>query len=280
MNTRTDARIHANGAAFVSRTGVCRAALILGALLAPATLAGETAGPSAPCSLPAVLPTVADVQDPVFAVLLALIEQDRCGTISSARMKQAVTRSGRKTKIPVERLDELRRIRLPGDPQAEVVLTSREDIDLPVPYRILMYEPGRMRTTKVLELDEWNLGTLRLPGPPRANAPRSPVVLEDVRVWGIRKGHVELDVDGWLDNLLGSKLDDTEMVGFALFRYGGDLVGMAVGYNKAGRGRSGAFHFRDDRILFPTPPPLKIAGAHLRGRLERLMPALAARPRG
>jgi hypothetical protein len=69
------------------------------------------------------------------------------------------------------------------------------------------------------------------------------------------------------------------MVGFALFRYGGQLLGMAMGYNQDGRGRSGTFNFQRDSILFPNPPPLKAAGAHLRARLERLMPAAAANRR-
>ena len=280
MNSHTVPGAHGKESAAVLRNGLWGAVLVLGGLLAPAALSGEAGDSSDPCALPAVLPAVPEVRDPVFAVLLALIEQDRCGAISSERMERAVTRSGRSTRVPVAYLDELRRTPLPGDPRAEVVLISEEDINMPVPYRILMYQPGRMRTTKILELDEWDLGTLRLAGPEGADEPRSPVILEDVRVWGIRKGSVELDVDGWLDNLFGSRLDDTEMVGFALFRYGGELLGMAMGYNKKGRGRSGAFHFRNDRILFPTPPPLKIAGAHLRGRLEQLMPALAARRRG
>jgi hypothetical protein len=170
--------------------------------------------------------------------------------------------------------------RLPdaGQGSALVALISTQDLDLPVPYRILAYEPGRMRASRRLELEEWNLGTLRLDGPGGKGS--APVVLGDVRVWGIRAGTVEMDVDGWLDALLGPRLDDTKIVGFALFRYGNERLGMALGYNRDGQGRSGAFSFKNDKILFPSPPPIKIAGAHLRARLERLMPAITTRRRG
>ena len=245
------------------------------------TSTARSAGdPCEPCQLPYVLPTVPDVRDPVFAILLGLIEEDGCGTISAEDLYREVRRSDRDTNIPIRHLREVRRTPLEGHPRAEVVLVSKQDISLPVPYRILMYRPGQVRTTRVLVLDEWELGTVSLTGSTRADGSRMRVVLEDVRVWGIRKGKVELDVDGWLDKLMGSKLDDTRMIGFALFRYGGQLLGMAVGYNDDGKGRSGTFSFRSDKILFPNPPPLKLVGAHLRGRLERLMPAAAARRRG
>jgi len=229
-----------------------------------------------PCALPPVLPTTPEVQDPVFSILLALIEGDRCGTISAERMSREIAGTGRSTNIPVDFLSELRRSVLEGSPHAEIVLTSRDDIDLPVPYRVLVYHPGSMRASRILELDEWSLGTVRISGPRGKDGTRIPVVLDDVRLWGIRRGSVMLDVDGWLDKVMGSKLDDTRLVGFALFRYGGQLLGMAMGYNPDGKGRSGTFHFQRDSILFPNPPPLRAAGAHLRARLERLMPAAAA----
>lgn len=232
-----------------------------------------------PCALPPVLPTASGVQDPVFAILLALIEGDLCGTISADRMRREIAETGRSSRIPVEYLKEVRRSVFEGSPHAEVVLISKDDINVPIPYRVLVYHPGSMRASRVLELDEWSLGTVRIKGPRRKDGTRIPVVLEDVRLWGIRRGSVMLDVDGWLDKVMGSRLDDTRMVGFALFRYGGQRLGMAMGYNPEGKGRSGTFHFERDSILFPNPPQLRAAGAHLRARLERLMPAAAARRR-
>lgn len=243
----------------------------------PSLRADPLPGTPAPCTLPDVLPVDPVARDPVFAILLGLIEQDRCGVITGPRLRRQVLATGRPTKLPMQFMKELSRLPAAvAGARAEVALVSTRDLDLPVPYRILAYEPGRMRASRRLVLEEWNLGTLRLEAPGDAH----PVVLGDVRVWGIRAGQVEIDVDGWLDAIMGSRLDDTRIVGFALFRYGNELLGMALGYNRDGKGRSGAFSFKTDSILFPSPPPMKIAGSHLRARLERLMPSITARRNG
>lgn len=241
---------------------------------------GSEGLPLAPCTLPDVLPMDPVARDPVFGILLALIEQNRCGVISGPRLRRQVEASGRSTNLPVEYMQQLSRMPEAGSDgaRAEVAVISTQDLNLPVPYRILTYEPGRMRASRRLVLEEWNLGTLRLDDPRSRGG--HPVVLGDVRVWGIRSGRVEMDVDGWLDALMGSRLDDTRIVGFALFRYGNELLGMALGYNRDGQGRSGAFSFKNDKILFPSPLPMKIAGSHLRARLERLMPSVTARRHG
>ena len=54
-----------------------------------------------------------------------------------------------------------------------------------------------------------------------------------------------------------------------------DLYGVATGYSKQGRGRSGAFSFREDKLVFPNRPAFKALGSYVRGRLEREIPELA-----
>jgi hypothetical protein len=212
------------------------------------------------------------VQDPVFAVLLGMIAENRCGVLSRQRLEYEVRRLGRPTKLPLEYFRELRRTAADTASRASVSLVSTGRLDVPVPYRILVYQPGRIRASAVVELEEWDLGTVTVEGQGRV----PPARLEEVRVWGLRRGRVMLDVDGWLDRMLGSRLDDTEILGFALFRFEGRLIGMAMGYSRDGKGRSGTFSFLRDAILFPNPDPLKAAGAYLRARLERLMPEQAA----
>ena len=215
------------------------------------------------------LPTIPGIRDPVFSVLLALVHEDYTGTVSGKQLDREVKRAGRSTRMPVSYMREIRRTLIEGKPQARVALVSKTGLDLPIPYKILAYRPGRVRVSAVVELDEWKLGTIRIDGA-KKNDPA--VVLEDVYLWGLRRGTVELDVDGWLDRMLGPKLDDTRVTGFALFRYQEKWVGLAVGYNRWGKGRSGSFNFEQDKIFFPNPRPLKAAGVFLRGRLERLMP--------
>jgi hypothetical protein len=220
--------------------------------------------------LPENLPLAAQVNDPVFAILIGLTEADLCGVLTRARMEREIKRSGRASHIPVPYLHAIRRSPRSDGPHAEVSFLCVNDLDLPIPYDILGYHPGRMRASADLLFEEWNLGRVEVDNPGG-----SPIVLEDVRLWGLRHGRVQMDIDGWLDALLGPKLDDMELEGFALCRYKGQRVGFGMGFGPKGSGRSGAFDFQKDAIIFPNPPEFKRAGAYLRARLEHLMPNLA-----
>ena len=229
------------------------------------------AGADTPCGMPAQLPLASQVKDPVWAVLIGVSESNLCGVLTRARLELEVKRSGRSTQIPMPYLHALRRMPNTGQgSRANVNLMFTEDLNLPVPYQVLGYHPGRMRMSGDLRFKEWTLGRVEVPNP---DGPST--VLEDVRVWGLEKGHIQLDVDGWLDAMLGPKLDDMDLEGFALCRYNGERMGLALGFGPKGAGRSGAFNFREDKILFPSPAEVKRTGAYLRARLERLMPHLA-----
>ncbi len=234
--------------------------------------------------LPGTIPLADGVRDPVFALLVGMVRADLFGTLDRARLRTAVARSGRPTRLPLDRFRSVRRMPLgspraavPGaparpGPRARLILTADGPLDLDAPYDILGYHPGRFRSSAVLVLDEWRLGPVRL----EVKGPDGPevAVLDDFTVWGLRSGTLEMDVDGWLDALMGPRLDDTRMVGFALFRYRGERIALATGYTGKGQGRSGAFRLRDDEIVFPNRPEFMAAGAYARARLERLMPSV------
>ena len=248
----------------------------------PALPAPAAPAPTAPrWGLPAELPVDGEARDPVFAVLIALAEQDLFGVLTQDRLRAEVARSGRPTKLPLERLGAIRRAPLARLGGARVSMTGLGPVDIPVPYEVLGYHPGRFRASPRSEFEEWRLGTVALDVGRWQEGGGSEIALfHDVRIWGLVAGSVEMDVDGWLDALLGSKLDDTRVVGLALFRYQGELYGLATGYSKSGRGRSGAFSFREDKLVFPSPPAFKAIGSYVRGRLEREIPALARTRRG
>jgi hypothetical protein len=224
-----------------------------------ADLRVAVAAPVDSCRLPAVLHLASDVRDPAFAILLGLLETDACGMLTRARMEREVSRSGRSTQLPVHDLMALWRQVLVKGKRARVGLDSIGPIDLPVPYKILIYNPGKVRGSENLEFAEWNLGRIEVAGTAAGGANASPIVLEDVHLWGITQGKIGLDVDGWVDKLLGSRLDDMDLTGIAFLRWRGEWVGIAMGRNPRGLARSGVFRFRDDQILFPPPEPLKAA---------------------
>jgi hypothetical protein len=97
-----------------------------------------------------------------------------------------------------------------------------------------------------------------------------PVDLTDIHVFGICEGWAVVDIDAWLDTLLGGLLDDTRIVVLALFKYNGDWHGIAAGYGRSGEGRSGIFNFSQNRILFPTPKHLRILGPYFRNFVTRV----------
>jgi hypothetical protein len=223
---------------------------------------GLVAAPDA--GLPDTLSFAEPVRDPVFSILIALVEEDRFGAVSGERLEEEIGRSGRDTPLPVRRLVEVRRERVEAA-DARVVMEARERVVFHAPYKVLVYRPGRIRGSARTGFLEWGLGDLLLDGA----EPGTLIRLEDVRVWALVEGTLELDVDGWVDRIMGGKLDDTRVSGFALFREKGEWMGVALGHNKDGRRRSGLFRFRDDKVLFPTPEPYKPAVQYLRTQLER-----------
>ena len=231
----------------------------------PAGAAG--AGPG---ELPPVLPVAEGVKDPGFALVLGIMDHDLVGFVSEKRLEAEIRRLGRRTRLPIRYFRGLRRQRLPRPGGALVSLSAWGPVNVPAPYDILGYHPGKFRLSPRVVLEEWKLGSVVLQlGKGKPGGKRRLVRFDDVRVWGIREGYVEMDVDGWLDALLGSRLDDTQMLGFAVLRYRGERIGLVTGYDKKGRGRSGAFRFSRDETVFPNRDEFKAAGAYLRGWLER-----------
>lgn len=102
---------------------------------------------------------------------------------------------------------------------------------------------------------EWIIGDLTLDHPEKVKGEwtHRPIHLERVHLYGLNRGKISIDFDGWLDTMLGGTLDDTDVVGLILFEYEGVWTGMATGYSKKGSGRSGAFNFEEDEIMFPGP---------------------------
>jgi len=238
-------------------------------VLLATTLLQSAAGRQVP---PEAVPPAPGVRDPVFAYLIGMIDMRLHGTIDSETLAGAIGRSGNPSVLPYDRLATLSRLPEEEARTNRIDLSFRKPLRIPVPYRILGYAPGSFRASRRVELREWDLGGIVL----RHDDPSGPVDLHlsDVHLFGILEGEVLVDVDGWLDSLLGGRLDDTRITGLVLFRHAGELWGMAVGYNRAWKGRSGLFSFKEDRIRFPSPPQMKTTAWKMRQILEGLEPSL------
>jgi hypothetical protein len=240
------------------------------ALLFCGLVAAQAGPPESPAELPDVLPMAAEVKDPVFAILVGLLRSDLHGVLTRDHLERQLARNGRESLLPYHRLHELRRTAgeegALGRPTATVEAQFEGPIVFPIPYRILWYHPGKVRATATCVFREWSFGTVNLP-----YDPATPIELEDVHLFGLERGELEVDVDGWLDFILGSALDDTEVSGVVVFRQGGRDYGMAIGHNKGGEGRSGVFDLAEDKIAFPVPAEMKLVARNMRRRLEALM---------
>lgn len=206
-----------------------------------------------------------EVKDKFFNYLIGLVEVDTCGVLDAADMSGVLQDFKGQTSIPFEIIKDISRDCGDGGGPREVSIRFTDELRTPVPYSILGYHPGSVRASSTVRFYEWEIAFKSL----RWNR-NEPIDLSEIHVFGIHEGWAVVDVDAWLDALLGGLLDDTRIVVLALFRYGGDWHGLAAGYGPSGEGRSGIFNFSENRILFPTPVHLRILGPYFRNFVTRV----------
>jgi len=240
------------------------AALAAGLAWVPATRASQ--GGPAPSPLPIELqdplPVDRSVKDPVFAILIGMLESEGYGQLTRERLGEEIRRLGTRTRLPYQRVAWVSRRALEPGRTAEVTLQFLGPFKASVPYSILGYHPGHVEAAAACRFREWYLGEVTL----GARGAR----FDSVRLFSLEEGDLLVDIDGWLDFIAGRALDDTRVTGLAVLRQGERRFGLAFGVNKQGHFRSGVLDLRADKVLFPAPPELKGVGGDLRRRSEAL----------
>lgn len=208
-----------------------------------------------------------EVKDRFFSYLIGLVQVDTCGVLDAEELAAVLSDFKGKTSIPFESIRDIRREcggQAAGSPRGsntwrEVSITFNEELKTPVPYDILGYHPGSVRASSTVKFREWYIPrrTLRWSN-------KDPLPLTDIYVFGLYEGWTVIDIDAWLDALLGGALDDTRITTLVLFKYNGQWHGLAAGYGHSNEGRSGVFNFSTNKILFPTPPEFKGLGPYFR----------------
>jgi len=210
------------------------------------------------------------VQEPVFAWVFSLVEADSCGTWGASDLLAFSERWGRPSDFPLERLVSFRREVLPDSARSEraglvcdrlvTITLDVPRLDMPMPYSILGYHPGTLSFGSPVVVREWRVGerdvTVREGGDTRRATVHGLVVFEIVTGWTV------LDVDGWLDTLLGRKLDDAATAGFAAARGEGRILGVGNSVGREGRFIFGELDFREGTVA-PHGRPLARALAAL-----------------
>lgn len=237
---------------------------------APLGPPGRTPGevPGAEISLPE-----SQVADRFYGYLIGLVDANTCGVIDGRKLEEVLHRYRGKTKIPFEKIKEIRRECSDSSSVRDVSIVFNGALDTPVPYSILGYHPGAVRASQTVAFLEWYLPSERI-----RSGSGEVLEVSDVFVFGIYKGWALVDIDVWVDRLLGRFLDDTRIVVMALFKYRGEWHGLAAGYGRSGEGRSGIFNFHTNKILFPTPRELQALAPHYRNMVVRTKRIAAPMP--
>jgi hypothetical protein len=222
--------------------------------------------------IPAVLEREPGVNDPIFSILTGLVTSGTYGTITQERLQQEVVRIGGKSRLPYESVVSITREPVKPGWTALVRLEFTKPIDLPVPYSILGYHPGSFTASQYCVFREWEIGKIRLSEAERkgTRTETRTIDLEDVHLFASVEGEVKIDIDAWIDALLGGAIDDTDITALMLCRCQGEWYGVAMGYGHDKSGRSGVLSLRQDKILFPTPDGLRGVGRQMRAKAERL----------
>jgi hypothetical protein len=228
---------------------------------------------SLPLGLPPLLRLEPAVKDPVFALLVGLVQDGVYGTLTEPRVQAELDRARLESELPYRSLADLTRLPVIAGKTALVRVRFNGPLNLPIPYSILGYHPGSFNVSETTVFREWIFPSMQLIHDETKDGKTSRQILEitDVHLFGVQDGAVYIDIDAWLDLLMGDALDDTIVTCLMLCRYQGQWLGFAMGYAKDGTGRSGAFSFAKDQIVFPTPAELRTVGREMRRRKELFM---------
>ena len=201
------------------------------------------------------LPYDASLPDPVFSILVGLISSNTEGRLSGDHLRREIESRGRKSRLPADLLVSLERQRTsPGE--ARVSLRLRSPMDRPIPYSILWYRPGRMQASAETHYTERSLGRLHVPHVVKGQAPRV-LDVPEAHLFLLENGGLAVDIDAWIDKLMGAALDDTDVHTFALASFQGRWLGIAVGRNPSAQPRQGVFDLKADKVMFPIPVEIR-----------------------
>lgn len=201
------------------------------------------------------------VTDPLFAMMVGVIDSDLYGVVSQAEVDSIVQANGG-SKLPTEVFTRMRRRPVGDGAKAYVEFLLSEPVDRPIPYSLLGYNPGSIRASQTLDFVQFEIGERSYLV--ELDDVEQEITIEDANLFVIADGFMEMDFDGWLDRLLGSKLDDMQVKAFLTFRWKDQRYSLGMGLNDKGRGKTGAFDFVADETLFPAPKELLVVGREMR----------------
>jgi hypothetical protein len=212
------------------------------------------------------------VVEPVFALVFGLVEADSLGVWTRADVEAFAADWARPSVFPLEHLVSVRREALPPDRQVRrrglvsdriiIIELTVPRLDMPMPYNVLGYHPGTLSFGSPMVIREWRLGEQVLHV--RADEGTRRTTVEGLTVFQVTDGWAVLDVDAWLDRLLGKQLDDSVTLSFAAARTEGRILGVGSSVGREGRTIYGELDFRRGSVVTHGRPLAKALAAAAR----------------
>ena len=193
------------------------------------------------------------VRDTFFAWLVGVVDAGRDAAIDNAGLRDLLTEFRSTIALPFDRIVEVRhRAAAPGG-RGTLSIDFDGEIDIPVPFSVLWYHPGTLRSTRTLRFDERHYPVV----------PTGRDAAVHVYAFRIVEGAMTIDIDAWLDALLGRIVDDFSVHLVAIARWRGSWRCLLGGTGREDRRIIAAFDLARNTISFPVPSELTRLGLEL-----------------
>jgi hypothetical protein len=194
-----------------------------------------------------------EVKDTFFAWLVGVVDAGRDAELDNAALRDVLTEFRSSIALPFDRISLVRHKAPRPDGYGGLGILFDGDIDIPVPFSLLWYHPGSLRSTQVIRFDERRFSSL-----PTASSPAEPVYS-----FRLVEGAMVIDIDTWVDVLLGRIADDLTIRIVALARWRGAWRCLLGGTGREDRRIIAAFDLARNTITFPVPHELTRLGLWL-----------------
>jgi len=212
-----------------------------------------SAGAQSPPGRELILPP-SEVRDTFFAWLVGVVDAGRDASIDNAGLREVLTEFRSTIALPFDRIGLVRHLAPQPDLRGKLDIEFDGDIDVPVPFSLLWYHPGSLRSTPVVRFEERRFSSLPTAGGPAA---------EPVYSFRLVEGEMVIDIDRWVDVLLGNIADDLTIRIVAIARWRGAWRCLLGGTGREDRRIIAAFDLARNTITFPVPHELTRLGLWL-----------------
>ncbi|OHD70315.1 MAG: hypothetical protein A2177_04075 [Spirochaetes bacterium RBG_13_68_11] len=208
--------------------------------------------------------TPAEVKDTFFAYVVGILRENADADVDREFLRGILGEFRASVSLPFEQLATMTYRSGGREAAHELRLGFQGPMRVPIPFSLLGYHPGDLVSSAEVRFTGLRYGEVRLP---------SGALLSPVYTFSVNEGWVIIDVDTWLDVLLGDLVDDIAVSELVVFRWRREWRCLMVGTGRKGQLISGVLNFRTNGIAFPLPRELAGIGEFFRG-------AAGAAPRG